>query len=509
MNPRHRLLPVEILVFVVGAASLGAEIAATRLLAPWFGDSTIVWANTIATVLVSLSIGYAVGGKIADRRPEGRVLSLIILSAGVLFALVPVVSRPLLGASVEAFADIDAATFLGSLLGVSVLIAIPMLLLGMVAPFAVRLAVEKIVDAGSIAGRLYAISTVGSLAGTFLAALLLIPVAGTRRTFWIFALSLMIVALPGLRRWGLRRALVPAALASALIGGLLFVPSHTLKAGSAEQHVIWESETKYQYARVLEDETGVRNLELNEGQAVHSVYRPGEYLTGNYWDELLVLPFAGGKKPQSVAILGNAAGTTARALGHYFPRTRIDGVEIDPELSKVGRKYFDMHAPHLRVHDADARPWLRTHDDGWDAIIIDAYRQPYIPFYLTTKEFFTLVRERLNPGGAVVINIGHPEGSSALEKVLSATMREVFGSGHVFRDPSENVNTALFGTTDTRPPSETLRARAKSMPDDVARVANQAAARLDPALEGGRVYTDDIAPVEWLVDLSLADAVTE
>lgn len=519
MNSRRRLISIEILVFIVGASSLGGEIAATRLLAPWFGESTIVWANTIATVLVALSVGYAVGGRIADRRPEPALLSLIIFGAGVLLAAVPFISSPLLGASVDAFADIDAATFLGSLLAVGALIAVPMLLLGMVAPFAVRLAVNTVSDAGSVAGRLYAISTVGSLVGTFLAALLLIPVAGTRRTFWIFALSLVLASVPGLARWSMRRGVLPAGVAALAIAALLVVPSHRLKAGSADQHVLWESETQYQYARVLENDSGLRSLELNEGQAVHSVYREGKYLTDNYWDELLVLPFAARKQPESVAVLGNAAGTTARAMGHYFPETRIDGVEIDSEVSDAGRKYFDMQAPHLQVHDADARPWLRSHDDGWDAIIVDAYRQPYIPFYLTTKEFFELVAQRLNPGGVVILNVGHPEDAPELEKVLAATMREAFGDNHVFRDPSEPVNTMLVGTTSPETEtatktgnddiSERLRTQADSMPSEVARVANRTARRLEPALRGGRVYTDDSAPVEWLVDLSLAQVATD
>lgn len=505
---RRRLLPIEILVFVVGAASLGGEIAATRLLAPWFGESTIVWANTIATVLVALSVGYAVGGRIADRRPDPGILSVIVLGAGVLLAVVPFISGPLLGASVDAFSDIDAATFVGSLLGVSLLIAVPMLLLGMVAPFAVRLAVDAISDAGSVAGRLYAISTVGSLFGTFAAALLLIPVVGTRSTFWVFALSLVLVAIPGLSRRMLYRGALPAALAAMVIAALLFVPDHRLKAGSGDKHVIWEAETRYQYARVLEDETGLRTLELNEGQAVHSVYRQDEYLTGNYWDELLVLPFAGKEPPDSVAILGNAAGTTARALGHYFPETHIDAVEIDPKITEVGRELFDMRAPNLDVHNADARPWLRAHDQGWDAIIIDAYRQPYIPFYLTTKEFFSLVAKRLNPGGIVIINVGHPKDSPDLERVLAATMREVFGERHVYRDPSEPVNTVLLGTTGA-PPADRLNEHARAMPSDVSDVAVRTAARLEPALDGGRVYTDDLAPVEWLVDLSLAQVATQ
>ena len=316
-------MPLEILVFVVGASSLGAEIAAARLLAPWFGASTIVWANTIAIVLVALSVGYAIGGRLADRDPTVAGLSRVVLAAGVLIAVVPFVSGPFLRASVSAFDNLSIGTFVGSLLGVSVLIAVPLLLLGMVSPYAVRLKVERVSDAGRVTGRLYALSTFGSLVGTFAAALLLIPFAGTRRTFLVFAMLLALAALPGLARFR-----VPALVVPAVVIALIALPDGTLKSGPQGEEVIWEKETEYQYARVLEDPSGRRILELNEGQAIHSIYRPGEYLTNGYWDAQLALLWAGRQRLRSVAILGNAAGTTARAVGHYSPTTRIDAVEI-------------------------------------------------------------------------------------------------------------------------------------------------------------------------------------
>src|SRR6476619_2291245 len=312
-------MPLEILVFVVGASSLGAEIAAARLLAPWFGASTIVGANTIAIVLVALSIGYAIGGRLADRDPTVSGLSRVVLAAAVLIAIVPFVSGPFLRASVSAFDNLSIGTFVGSLIGVSVLIAVPLLLLGMVSPYAVRLKVERVSDAGRGTGRLYALSTFGSLVGTFAAALLLIPFAGTRRTFLVFAVLLALAALPGLARFR-----VPALVVPAVVIALIALPDGTLKAGPQGEKVIWEKETEYQYARVLEDTTGRRILELNEGQAIHSIYRPGEYLTNGYWDAQLALLWAGRQQLRSVAILGNAAGTTARAVGHYSPSTRID-----------------------------------------------------------------------------------------------------------------------------------------------------------------------------------------
>jgi len=257
---------IEALAAVVGAASLGAEIAAARLLAPWFGASTIVWANTIATVLVALSAGYWVGGRLADRDPTLEGLSRLVLCAAGLLALVPFVAAPFLRISVEALDSVEAGAFVGSLFAVLVLVATPVLLLGAVAPYAVRLSVRTVEEAGRVAGRLYAISTLGSLVGTFLSALVLIPLVGTRRTFLGFALALALVAVPALGR---RFKLAPVGVVL-----LLAIPVGTVKA-TGDARVIWDRETEYQYARVVEDPDGERRLELNEGEAVHSVYRVG------------------------------------------------------------------------------------------------------------------------------------------------------------------------------------------------------------------------------------------
>ncbi|HVS29374.1 MAG TPA: fused MFS/spermidine synthase [Solirubrobacteraceae bacterium] len=483
--------PLELLVFVVGAASLGAEIAAARLLAPYFGASTIVWANTIATVLVSLAAGYWIGGRIADRAPHRAGLSRLILAAAVLLAAVPFAAGPFLRASVDAFDSVSIGGFFGSLAGVLALVAVPVLLLGAASPYAVRLTLRRVDEAGTIAGRLYAISTAGSLLGTFLSALALIPLIGTRRTFETFALALALVAAPALPR---RYLLVPLALAA-----LLALPTGTVKAVAGER-VLLERETPYQYVRVVEAADGERRLELNEGLAVHSLYRPGSYLTDDYWDDFLVLPWSvRAAPPRRIAILGNAAGTTARAYGHFFPATAVDGVEIDRELTRLGRRYFDERGPRLRVITADARPFLSSVRTRYDAIVLDAYRQPYIPFYLTTREFFSLARARLARGGVVMINVGHPSGSQRLERVLAATLRAA-GFQTVLRDAVESTNTLLLAT-DAR--ATGLRAATPRLPVALRKLGADVAGRLAPAPRGGEVYTDDRAPVEWLIDSSL------
>jgi predicted membrane-bound spermidine synthase len=371
--------PLTLLVFVVGTGSLGAEIAAVRLLSPYFGASTVVWANTIGVVLVALSVGYWLGGRFGDRHPHMKGLCALTVLASVLLAAVPFAADPLLDVAVDALDSVAAGAFIGSLLAVLVLVAIPVLLLGAVSPWALRLAVERVEESGSVAGRLYALSTAGSLVGTLVSALLLIPLVGTRRTFLVFALAIAAVGVLGLRP--LRRYVaVPAAIVV-----LIALPVGTLKA-SDEGRVLHEEETEYQYARVVERSDGSRILELNEGQAIHSLYRPGTVLTGDVWDGHLVLPFAAlGSPPRRVAILGNAAGTISRAYEQLFPHAALDGVEIDSALSDIGRRYFDMDNPRLHLHHDDARPFLRRSDGAYDVISVDAYRQPYIPFYLATR----------------------------------------------------------------------------------------------------------------------------
>jgi predicted membrane-bound spermidine synthase len=481
-----------------------------RLLAPYFGASTIVWANTIGVVLVALSVGYWLGGRLADRHPNMRALCLTSLIAAVLLAIVPFAADPLLNVAVDALDEISAGAFVGSLLAVLVLVAVPVLLLGTVSPWAIRLGVRSVEEAGTVAGRLYALSTAGSLVGTLLSALLLIPLVGTRRTFLIFALAIAVVAVLGLRpvrRW----ALAPAAIVV-----LIALPVGTLKAKTEDGgRVIHEAETEYQYARVIQYPSGRRVLELNEGQAQHSVCDAecdagprgariaSSVLTGGYWDGQLVDPLAGlTHPPRRVAILGNAAGTTSRAYEQFFPQTRVDGVEIDSELSDIGRRYFDMNNPRLHVYDEDARPFLRRSRASYDAITVDAYRQPYIPFYLTTVEFFETVRDRLAPGGVLVVNVGHPEGEDALEKVLTATIGRVFPT--VMRDPIEDTNTLLLASAAPLSAARMNHA-VPSLPAALRPTVEAAAQRLARPLRGGEVYTDDRAPVEWLVDRSIVD----
>ena len=368
------------LVFGAGIGSLATEIAASRLLAPYFGSSTIVWANLIGIVLAGLAFGYWLGGRIADRRPEPRLLGLIVLAAAIWVAITPFVARPFLDAAVGNLDDASAGAVIGSFFAVLLLFAPAVVLLGMVSPFAIRLAITDVETAGAVAGRFYALSTAGSLLGTFVPALIAIPLVGTQRTLLGTAVLLALSAsfLLG------RKVLVLAAVLAALVA----LPPGAVKA---EPGLLHEEDSLYQFIQVVERPDGKRLLRLNEGVAVHSVWRSDTVLTGGVWDAFLALPPLLDRPLRSVAILGNAAGTTARALGVYYPDARIDGVELDPAVSRVGRRWFGLEDnPRLTVHDADARPFLRRTDERYDLIVVDAYHQPYVPFYLATREFFRL-----------------------------------------------------------------------------------------------------------------------
>ncbi|MGH3133351.1 MAG: spermidine synthase [Gaiellaceae bacterium] len=496
VNGRQGSLALGALVFGAGIGALATEITASRLLAPYFGSSTIVWANLIGIVLAALALGYWLGGRVADRRPQPALLGFIVLVAAVCVAAIPFVADPFLGFTVEGLDEASAGAVIGSFVGVLLLCAPPVVLLGMVAPFAIRLAVSTIETAGAVAGRLYALSTAGSLLGTFLPALVLIPAIGTQRTFLVIA---ALIAVSSCFLLGARYLLVAAALAA-----LVLVPPGAVKGVAGLLH---EETSYHQYIQVVQKPDGRRLLYLNEGVAVHSVWRPDSVLTGGVWDAFLAVPPLLGRPLERVAILGNAAGTTARALGAYYPDAAVDGVELDPAVSRVGRRYFEMEDnPRLDVHDVDARPYLRSTDRRYDLIIVDAYHQPYVPFYLATREFFRLVRDRLAPGGIVALNVAAVPDDTRLVRAIGGTLAAELPQ--VLAWPALRFNTIVLGLTEPLAPQE-IETRLRNGPSDLASLRELLARDVGTLEPSGRPWTDDRAPVEWLTDRMIISYAAE
>jgi spermidine synthase len=488
----RRQRALYVLVFLAGVGTLATEICASRLLAPYFGSSTIVWANLIGLVLASLSLGYWLGGKVADRMPDPRVLGTIVVAAALLVAVTPFLARPFLDLSVEGLDQVSEGAAIGSFVGTLLLFAPPIALMGMAAPFAIRLALADVEHAGAVAGRLYALSTIGSLLGTFLSALVTIPLIGTQRTMLASAALLALGGALLLRR---RWLVVAAAMAV-----LLAVPPGAIKASP---DLLYETESRYQYVRVLERDSGTRQLELNEGVAVHSVWRSNDVLTGGVWDTFLAVPALLGREPRRVAVLGNAGGTTARAFGRFYPGTEIDGVELDPTVTDVGFRFFGMaDNPRLHVHDADARPFLRSTSERYDLIYVDAYRPPYVPFYLATKEFFRLVRSRLVPGGIIALNVATVPDDHRLAHGIEATLKSVFSDVRTWQ--ALRFNRIVIGST------APLTARTVTPTHDaLAPLLRLMFEGLTPSAARGEPWTDDRAPVEWITDRMIVSYAAE
>jgi spermidine synthase len=489
--PRAASLRLPVLVFVAGGASLAAEMTGTRLLAPFFGASNLVWANVIGLILIYLSVGYWLGGRLADRHPTERALGLLVLVAAAALAVVPFATRPLFSAAQGAFEGLSAGAFIGSFIGAMLMFALPITALGAVSPWAVRLSVRDVRTAGEVSGRLYALSTIGAIVGTFLSVLLLIPEIGTRRTLLLIAALLALAAVPLV---GWRAAALPA-----LIACLIALPLGGLKGAPGEE-VLFEGESAYQFVQVARQRDGDVVLRLNEGWALHSLTPRQGPLTGGYWDAFATLPLLTGRPDGRMAVLGNAGGTLANIYAGIWPRTAIDGVEIDPLVSDVGRRYMGMNNPRLSVHTADARFWLQGTDDRFDAIVVDAYRQPYIPFHLATREFFHLVRERLRPGGVVAINIGTPPDETEVVDRIAQTMRAEFPA--VLSSRFKRFNSVVIGFTD---PADAAAAfgRLEGATGPVAAPARQLAQSLQVVPPGQDPLTDDHAPIEWLTDRAL------
>ena len=494
-----------ILVFISGMTSLALEMCASRLLAAYFGTSLFIWANLIGLILVYLTVGYFIGGRLADRYPSEQVLCTITAMAALSISILPFISQVILTWSITGLEQVSVSIFFSSLLGTILLFAVPVTLLGLVSPFAIRLLTKEVGRSGKTSGSLYAISTLGSILGAFLPVLWLIPAFGVRRTLLIFGVILFAASLWGLRsRWRPAFSLVLIALVLPL-GPLKNIPD-----------LIYEQESLYNYIQVTQLPDGTRELILNEGQAIHSIYYPNPktVLTGWYWDYFLAAPyFNAGFTPQKlhrVAIIGLAAGTIAHQFTKVYGQVSIDGVEIDPSIVDVGRKYFAMNEPNLHVHIQDGRTYLETTQAQYDVVAIDAFQQPYIPFQLTTREFFSTIRSHLSSTGVVALNTAHTPHDYRLVQAFVNTMSKVFPSVYVFDVPG-TFNTEIMATVQPTSITTFRQNLAQFTPSSImGQVASEVSAVVTQGhSDGGMVFSDDRAPIEQITDQLLLNYIQQ
>ncbi len=505
---------LRLIVFFGGVTSVGTEVAASRLVAPYFGTSTFIWANLIGITLTFLAIGYWIGGRIADRYPRVWVLYTTNIVAALWSILLPYLAQPILRASLDAFDNVNVGAFYGSLVGVLLLLAVPITLLGFVTPYAVRLLLDTIEHAGDTSGGIYALSTIGSILGSFLPVLILIPWIGTAKTFLVLGVLLLVPSVAGLwrlRSWNVR---VAAVVSSAVVLLVPFAIAPENIRPAERGRLVYETESSDNYIQVLEED-GRYLLSLNDGHAVHSIYDPDQVLTGGPWDYFMIGPlFAGSDavaQTGSALIIGLAGGTSSKQITKAYGPIPIDGVEIDAKIVEVGREYFDMNEPNLNVIVEDGRYVLRTSDTSWDLVAVDAYKQPYIPFQLTTREFFQEVYDHLNAGGTLVINVGRTEDDYRLVDVIASTMKAVFPS--VFLVDVEGYSNTMVIATKEPTTIETFKQAVASQPQDsLLRTVGErslASGNVREVTASDTVFTDDHAPVERVIDQIIIDEARE
>ena len=460
--------------------------------------------------MAALAAGYFVGGRLADRTPNRKVFFVLLVAAALLTAFAPLTAGPALTVTSKLAPKIPVGFVLAVTAAAAILFGLPVALMGCASPFAIRLLLpDSKQTAGGTAGTLYAISTVGSLLGAFLPVLWLIPAVGAAGALLALALALVLVALVWLLRWGKRRDWVLVVLPAVLLAAVP-LSQGPLKTTPGQ---IFETESAYNYIEVVERE-GVRYLLLNEGQGIHSVHDPSGELTRGTWDFFLAAPFFNPPphhptEVRSLALIGLAAGTISKQYTTAFGPLPIDGIEIDPAIVTAGREYFAMTEPNLNVIVGDGRYELKHSERRYDVVGIDAYRLPYIPWHLTTREFFQEARAHLTERGVVVINVGRTPTDRGLVEAMTATLAAVFPSVHVM-DVPETFNTILVATVQPTT-ADNLSQNLASMGPDTPPLLREAVAYagtvICPTVASGTVFTDDRAPVEMMTNRIVIDFV--
>jgi spermidine synthase len=484
-----------VVVFFSGLVTLAVELSAFRLFAPVFGASNLISAVVIGLILLYLAAGYFLGGRWADRSPRAATLYRIITWGAFLVGLIPFIAQPLLRLTrdnLQNLAHLDAALLIFAFVVTLILFAVPITLLGCVSPFALRLSMPSVEHAGRTAGRLYAVSTLGSFIGSFLPELVLLNLVGTRGTFVVLALALIAIGLIGLNRQARPLLWMPIVL----------IALHALLPTSLSNlaGTLYQDESSYNYIQVVE-RNQTRYLLLNDGQGVHSIYTPGTIQTNGTWDYFTIAPYfnAPPTSVQRVALVGLAGGTLARSFTELYGPIPIDGLEIDPKIVAVGRAYFGMTQPNLNVLIGDGRAAFYRLPYAYSIIGLDAFRVPYIPWHLTTREYLQELRNHLTSDGVLVANVGRTRTDYSMVDAMARTASTVFASVHVI-DVAGSLNSIVYATM--QPTTlENLRANLAVMRHPLltttAQLALQHARPLNPEAV---VFTDDNAPVERLTN---------
>ena len=505
MNERRPILKNKFYLYLTeffsGMSVMAVELGASRLMAPYFSSSQIVWTIIIGTIMIAMALGNIYGGRSADKNPNPDKLYGRVIIAAIWIALIPVVGKYIILAisAVLIFSVSNNFLIIAGFAACMIIFVFPLFLLGTVTPSLVKFTVDNLEDNGKLVGNLNASNTIGSIIGTFVPTFISIPAVGTSITFLIFAGILLVLAIvyfmSGTANFFKARRL-PISVLIFLICVFL---GHDNSFAFWQNNLTYEGESIYNYLQVYEDDSEVV-LSTNVLFGVQSVYKKEKGLTGMYYDYAMAAPFMAGineKDSIEILILGNGTGTYATQCERYFNNVTIEGVEIDQKITDLAVEYFEL-PENVKVTTYDGRAYLNAIDDKYDVIMVDAYQDITIPFQMSSVEFFTLVKEHLNDDGIMVVNMNmRGSGEGSINNYLADTISDVFSEVYTV-DVARNTNIELFASNN----SEMLTVFEKNLTmEDDAELLGMMEKVSDSMAHyeaGNYLMTDDKAPVELL-----------
>ena len=504
--------------FFSGMSVMAVELGASRLLAPYFSSSQIVWTIIIGTIMIAMALGNIYGGKAADKNPNPDKLYGRIIIAAVWIALIPVVGKYII-LGISGLLILTVSTnflVIAAFAACMIIFVFPLFLLGTVTPCLVKYSTDSLDDNGKTVGYLNASNTIGSIIGTFVPTFVSIPAVGTSVTFLIFAGILLVLSAVYFIASKIDWKKIKKLPVAVLIFILCCVFGHSGSFAFWTNNLTYEGESVYNYLQVYEDDKQIY-LSTNVLFGVQSVYVKNETLTGMYYDYAMAAPLMAdiyNKDSSDILILGMGTGTYAAQCKKYFAdkTPTIEGVEIDEKITALSKKYFNA-SDDVKVTTYDGRADLNAVKNTYDVIMVDAYQDITIPFQMSSKEFFTLVKEHLKPDGVMVVNMNMRGGGEGnINQYLSDTISTVFPE--VFTvDVSNSSNRVLFASDNAK--------MTQVFDSNLARVTDTS---LYSAMYGVKtnyekysptgkyILTDDKAPVELLgmkvVDRMISDELS-
>lgn len=484
--------------FFSGMAVMAVELGASRLLAPYFSSSQIVWTIIIGTIMIAMALGNIYGGRYADKNPNPDKLYGRMLIAAIWIAAIPVVGKYIiiLISGLLIFSVSNNFLILSAFIACMVIFVFPLFLLGTVTPSLVKYTVDKLDDSGKIVGTLGAFNTIGSIIGTFLPTFVTIPAVGTSITFLIFAGVLLALAL--IYFFSTRKRSIWVAV-SIIVFLICCVFGYSNSFAFWEDDLTYEGESIYNYLQVKEDSNKVL-LSTNALFGVQSVLEKDDQLTGMYYDYAMAAPFMAGvneKENMNILILGMGTGTFATQCKRYFDNMTIEGVEIDEKITRLAEKHFEL-PKDVNVTTYDGRAYLNASNQKYDVIMVDAYQDITIPFQMSSLEFFIQVKEHLTDDGIMVVNMnmrGTKEGN--INQYLADTISVVFSDVYTV-DVAYATNQELFASNNTEMLMRMDENMKKITNKDLAYLMEEVSDAIVPYEAGSYLMTDDKAPVELL-----------